>query len=421
MINIHNGSHAGPDSRSLILYTRDFPFGKGEASFILPELSFLTRAFDVTIVTKNTSGAMTSNIPSDIRVVRVPPRTERTLINLFATLCDPLLRREIKRLIKAGELTLSRAFIAFKELAAANQFMKKLRGQKVIKMDGGQVHYSYWYDQTVIGLCRYKDRLGDGKIVTRMHRCDLYALNKEKYLPFRQMLDGHINACVFISREGRDYYCAHNALKKKPHHRVFYLGVPNDGVPKHYGGFNGTVRLVSCSYLSPVKRVGKIIDVIAAIKNYPVEWTHIGNGVLDDEMRAYAEKTLRRCPNIRWDFQGYRTTAEIYDLYRRKTFDFFINLSSSEGLPVSFMEAMSFGIPVVSNLTGGVGEILDEHCALLVGLEDTPDMIAAEIVRFVNQQPDTLALYRYNACRAWKNNFDAHVNYSRFVDYLLTL
>ena len=44
----------------------------------------------------------------------------------------------------------------------------------------------------------------------------------------------------------------------------------------------------------------------------------------------------------------------------------FINLSSSEGIPVSIMEAQSFGIPVIATNVGGSGEIVVSETGVLV-------------------------------------------------------
>lgn len=407
--------------RNLLLYTRDFPFGKGEVSFILPELTELHGIFDITIVSKNMTDAQTTALPEDIRVLRIPVRTERCLFNLLKSFADRLLWREIAGLIRTGRFTFMRALSAYKEMTAANQFFSKLRRLGVIRKKDGQIHYSYWYDQTVIGLCRHKRQLGDGRIATRMHRCDLYEFNEPKYLPFRTCLSQLLDACIFVSKEGMNYYRHHYGIPESQRHRVFYLGVPNDAGPQDYSTFNGTVRIVSCSFISPVKRIEKIIDVIAQISRYHVSWTHIGGGALEKEIRAYAAKVFENRPQISWNFTGFLTTRQIYDLYRREPFDLFLNLSESEGLPVTFMEAMSFGIPVLSCITGGVGEILDERNSVTVGITDSSGDIAASIVRFVEQDSVTIARYRENAYLTWKEKFNSKKNFSLFARYLETI
>ena len=44
--------------------------------------------------------------------------------------------------------------------------------------------------------------------------------------------------------------------------------------------------------------------------------------------------------------------------------------SSFEGIPVALMEAMSYGIPIVSTAVGGIPELCDEGCGVLIPPED---------------------------------------------------
>lgn len=43
----------------------------------------------------------------------------------------------------------------------------------------------------------------------------------------------------------------------------------------------------------------------------------------------------------------------VYDFYRNNDVDVFVNLSESEGIPVSIIETISFGVPVVATDVGG--------------------------------------------------------------------
>ena len=58
--------------------------------------------------------------------------------------------------------------------------------------------------------------------------------------------------------------------------------------------------------------------------------------------------------------------------FENNSVDVFVNVSSSEGLPVSIMEAFSFGVPVVATKVGGIPEIVDEKCGILIPKEFEP-------------------------------------------------
>lgn len=68
------------------------------------------------------------------------------------------------------------------------------------------------------------------------------------------------------------------------------------------------------------------------------------------------------------------------------TFDAFVLPSRREGVPLSLMEAMSCGLPVVATDVGGVSEVLDSESGLLVPRED-PDQLAASMLTLL-QDPD---------------------------------
>src|SRR5690606_18449937 len=97
------------------------------------------------------------------------------------------------------------------------------------------------------------------------------------------------------------------------------------------------ITIVSCSLIKPVKRLDLIIDVLSKV-SYDYYWIHIGSGETEKEVIKYATEKL---PPNKFEFLGFVSNDKILDVYKQYDADFFINLSDSEGLPVSIMEAMS--------------------------------------------------------------------------------
>jgi len=56
-----------------------------------------------------------------------------------------------------------------------------------------------------------------------------------------------------------------------------------------------------------------------------------------------------------------------------------------EGIPVSLMEAMSYGIPVISTTTGGIPELLGSEAGLLVPERDP--LALAEAIEHLARDP----------------------------------
>ncbi len=100
----------------------------------------------------------------------------------------------------------------------------------------------------------------------------------------------------------------------------------------------------------PVKRLNILIEALSKVSK-EAHWIHFGDGDLKDELTDLAGRILPE--NIHWKFAGYMDNKEILKQYKTMEFSVFVNVSESEGLPVSIMEAASFGIPIIATDVGG--------------------------------------------------------------------
>lgn len=76
-------------------------------------------------------------------------------------------------------------------------------------------------------------------------------------------------------------------------------------------------------------------------------------------------------------FTGYLDQADSY----MKAFDLFVMASLTEGLPITLLEAMWAGIPIVATRVGGIPEALDYgRCGILVSPGDANDLAKGIIV-----------------------------------------
>ncbi len=278
------------------------------------------------------------------------------------------------------------------------------------------VIYSYWFFvPAYVGLKIKEYFTANGinsVLVSRAHGYDVYEnINSLGYLPCRRYLLSGVDRLLVCSQYGRDFIA-----EKYPgfSDKIFTsrLGTADCGE----GTWDGVFRIVTCSRVVPLKRLDRLVDALAVLegKQLPVktEWTHIGGGKLLDELKEYAGKKLSRTSVV---FTGSLTNQEVYNYYRSHPFSVFVNVSSSEGLPVSVMEAISFGIPALTTNVGGTGEVvINEVSGKLIDKDFTDEQLAEELSAFATLSPENYGRLRESAREFWKSNYDADANYAVF-------
>ena len=101
--------------------------------------------------------------------------------------------------------------------------------------------------------------------------------------------------------------------------------------------------------------------------------------------------------------------------------DLLINLSSSEGIPVSMMEAISFGIPVFANDVGGISEIVQPETGELIPDKLSAKEIASRLDQFLCSGKTRDEGYRTKVRAFWGQNYSAEQNHDRLITHINTL
>lgn len=168
---------------------------------------------------------------------------------------------------------------------------------------------------------------------------------------------------------------------------------------------NEAFRIVSCSHIVPVKRLDLLFDALETYASYPINWTHIGGGSCYESLKKMTE--LRNNQYLSVDLRGPMENHEIHELYATEWFDVFVNVSSSEGIPVSIMEALAYGLPIVATDVGGNKEIVNKRFGLL--LTSNPE--ALEIWNAIDQihswQRERVAVARTSAKTFFDSNYSS--------------
>lgn len=235
------------------------------------------------------------------------------------------------------------------------------------------------------------------KVVVGFHGSDLYeCLHENGRIPFRRDLLDCADVIAPCSDHGARYL-----RRKYPEYasKVFIkrLGVANFGISEASG--DGILRIVSCAFVVPLKRLELIAKTIALCRQ-PVEWTHIGGGDGLRELESLTERLIEGQPASA-RFLGSLLPRQVADYYASNKVDLFVSLSSQEGVPVSIMEALSAGVPVFATDVGGVAEIVDDEVGQLLPADIDPAECAARIDAFAALKASERAVFRTSARGRW--------------------
>jgi glycosyltransferase involved in cell wall biosynthesis len=413
--------------KTLIFFTSQFPFGSGE-TFIENEFPLLADAFDrVFIISNNTSDAQTRSLPGGVEIIRIPYKAQarfklQSLLHAFSA----ILTSEIKFIRQKLHLPVNREalsvlFGTYAKALEINNFLSRLVANHNLDLSSAWL-YSYWMNDMAAGIALFKDRHQEIKAVCRAHGWDVYfERHQPPYLPLRNFILHNLDACYCISENGQHYFrnlCSSVGIEKV---RLARLGTFNSEELRSEANTNKLV-IISCSSIIALKRIDLIIESLAFLKGFEVEWTHFGTGPLEDDMKKLAVQKLQKSGHIKFRFAGQLSNAELLTWYAANTIDLFINLSETEGLPVSMMEAGSFGIPVIATNVGGVSEIiLHGQNGFLLKADVTTSEAAQQIEAFYHIPEEEKTRIRKRAFEIWDSNFNAENNYVTFINSLLAI
>ncbi len=274
--------------------------------------------------------------------------------------------------------------------------------RKVGKDISKTIFYSYWFYHWALIISILKKNNPTAKCVSRAHMGDIY--DEIKVTPFKKFKLDNLTEVYPISNHALNRLLSYDDQYKVKLRKEF-LGVaskgtnPTDSSKKYF-------TIVSCSSVRSAKRVDLIAKVVASCKSN-IKWIHFGDG---PEMKTVQDVVVNLPSNIEVELKGFVPNTEVLDFYLTEPIALFINISTEEGLPVSLMEAISYGIPVLGTNVYGTPEIVNEKTGILVEVDDPTSQIAAKIDSFLEKND----LNREQIIHFWKTNFCAEENYNAF-------
>lgn len=396
--------------KKLLILTVEWPYGKGE-TFFENEAKYVM-GYDEVYCMPLTKTENCRNVPENIKIINSKEYSNKT-INILTGLMNTDFFKELLGLLKSNRLSLSniKSLLRFSGMVAKRKKMLSDWISKNVSTTDILDVYTYWMASDAVAVSTQKEKYNINKFITRCHRFDLYEYAAPSgYIPYRKNILEKADCIMPISEDGLDYLVKSYSEKYKYKYKVSKLGTLDWGI-NSFEGNREELTIVSCSNLIPVKRVELMLEALKYVK-HKINWFHFGDGVL----RTNLESRIKDLPdNIKFTFKGSVKNTELMKWYQEHYVDLFVNTSESEGIPVSIMEAMSFGIPVIATNVGGSSEIvLNEYNGFLLDKDFSVNTLACLIDNYAEICIEEQMEYRKNSRAFWKNNYSADRNYFKF-------
>lgn len=401
----------------LLLLTSDFPH---RVEFLDQEIVHLAQQFDVVTVVPLR--------PSGEPVVELPPNV--TVDYSLARALDPqwaIAGRYSRQLAAVGHAVgsvrtkMPTGAPALHRAWTSKPFLRdsfRMRADtEAIRRWASDRHppdlaYTFWLGPNALA---FRWAWPNVPLVSRTHRHDLYpeAHNYPIY-PYQHLVVEEVDLIASVSDDGARYL-QRMYPQEAAHIVVRRLGIADIGGLAHPDP-GSTVRLLSVSHMHPVKRVPLIAETVVGLAQAgtKVHWTHLGTG---PELAQVQDILASAPPGFSSDLPGFAAQAEVYDTMRNGGFHAFVNLSLSEGAPVSIMEAQCVGLPVLATNVGGTHEVADPTLNRLVNVTDSTASLIMALRDLVENDPGDSQARR----QRWHERYDAAVNYPQWAQELRAL
>lgn len=414
----------------LILMTKVFPYGHQE-QYLLNELPFLVKSFRKVIIVpydeftyRNEENRLSDpsmsifkiNAEAKKHILSLGQKLKREVASWRILLFELFKGREPGNHLRFFKRNISQLRHSYTAAACLANHLKENTPEK-------KIFYNYWLHGGVIISKMCASLLNKNiPVISRAHAYDVYHKDwytifpesKYLFLGFESWKVHYIDKIFTISTHGYNHFLK-LFPKLQSKFSISRLGVLSEGEVESTTN-NKELLIVTCSNIDANKRVHRIPEIISKLK-HSVRWVHFGKGN-DEETNKTKSEIKKYGLESSCELKGFVPNAEVRQFYKETKVDLFLNLSRIEGIPVSLMEAASYGIPMLATQTVGNPEIVNNENGFLVDVDfDTSD-IAKKLNDFFN---DSISVNtkRANSRQTFLEKYDASKNYPEFINQIL--
>lgn len=386
-------------SNLLLLFTDTFPFLKGE-QYLNEEFKYLESRFSTIYVIPINFSDNKRNGFQHVNVININDELKIKKLHLIKNLYSYI------RLLVYDRSKINKKNIqSIHHANETSNYLINLINKSAVEYDKVTI-YSYWFYHSALIAGFIKKKIPQIKAISRAHMGDVYEeINNQNFVKLKLR---YLDQVVTISDHAKEYLA-----KKNPNlsNKIITsrLGVKDFGI-NPINKNKKFFTIITCSSITKRKRLDKIVEALK-ISKHNIKWVHFGDGDQMSEIKKSAESLPS---NIQFDLKGWVPNDQVLEYYRSNSVDLFINISLEEGIPVSIMEAISFGIPILAFNVYGLKEIVNDVNGILLPADSNIEEISNGINRALKSEFSSEKIKRN-----WSQNYFALKNYSSFIEKFL--
>ncbi len=404
--------------KTIYLFTHSYPFKENTENFIESELEVASRLNDIRLTVVPLRGSkMPRILPEGIKLdLSLVHSSFHNRIKALTSMMFSILFWKLPFLKEHAPKTLRDYKNGYKYLYGA-YIIKNYILNNIGIFSEVDIIYSYWFTHTPLGagLAKKVNPNLKYKIITRAHGFDVYEKRIGVYFPYRHLTLSLIDKVFVVSNVGKrvlqEKYAQH-----KEKIQTAYLGILQTSSYSQI--ISKQINFVSCSNINRNKRVDLIFQLINKFAGQNsqkvIKWAHYGTGPAISELNKVIASN--KSDNLSVNLKGYVKNENVRRDLSQNNFSIFINMSLSEGIPVSIMEAINVGIPIIATDVGGSSEIVCAETGVLVNVDVSYEEFESAVNKILL---DTSLPSRARAY--FNSHFNATTNFSKFYHEINSL
>lgn len=414
---------------NVVLLTNYFPFDKGE-EYLEAELPIIASTFtSVTVIPlmTTTASTQTRELPDNVKLIEVNGERGMPLriLDLVRQVASGRKGWDGFRAAPGGRRVIEKAFDAYFESRAVSVLDRLIDLEPTFRPAPGTpiTIYSYWFYLTArvgAGLKNRWSTTNPLRFVSRGHGYDVnIGASAINYLPEREYLLDQVDELYPVSASTTRWFREeYPQFSRKVHTRR--LG--SSAVKDFSQAKQEPLHIISCSTIRSLKRLEVIADAVEQLlPSVPdTVWTHIGSGTTDYATKLEKDIKARLGSAVR--FEGQMSNSEVHRWYQENEATAFVNVSKSEGVPVSIMEAMSYSLPIIATDVGGTSELFSPSMFDGILPKDlSGDDLREALIRLHSASPDDYSTFAAASREEWESSWNSERNFEDFMPDLARL